>query len=48
MYTTNLDNDYSEFATSLMGAPNRLLYSKYGRQPATTTGLDISGSVSIS
>ena len=48
MYTTGLNNDYSEFATSLMGASNRLLYSKYGRQPTTTSGLDISGSVSIS
>lgn len=48
MYTTNLDNDYSEFATSLMGSPNRLLYSKYGRQPTNTSGLTISGSVSLS
>jgi len=48
MYTTNLDNDYSEFATSLMGSPNRLLYSKYGRQPTNTSGLSISGSVSLS
>jgi hypothetical protein len=27
---TGLDNDYSAFTTSLMGSPNRLLYSRYG------------------
>lgn len=43
MFTTGLDNDYATFGTSLLGAENRFLFSKYGRQP-----LSISGSVSIS
>lgn len=42
MYTTGSDTDYATFGTSLLGSPNRFLYSKYGRQP-----LNISGNVSI-
>ena len=33
MFTTGLSDDYTAFRTSLLGAPNRLLYSKYGTQP---------------
>lgn len=33
MFSTGSDTDYNLFATSLMGAPNRFLYSKYGTQP---------------
>tara|TARA_R110000803_G_scaffold52619_3_gene108258 strand:- start:4528 stop:7020 length:2493 start_codon:yes stop_codon:yes gene_type:complete len=35
MFTTGADNDYFVFGTSLMGSPNRMLYSKYGIQPLT-------------
>lgn len=37
MYTTGSDTDYTAFGTSLMGAPNKFLYSKYGIQPLTGT-----------
>jgi len=33
MFETGLDNDYSVYQSSLMGAPNRVLYSRYGTQP---------------
>lgn len=42
LFTTGLDNDYSSFSTSVLGAPNRFLYSRYGRQ-----ALIINGGVSI-
>ena len=38
MFTTGLDNDYSNFGTSLLGAPNKFLFSKYGKQPIQTFG----------
>lgn len=38
MYTTGADNDYTDFQFSLMGAPNRVAYSKYGTQPLTIRG----------
>ena len=41
LFSTGLDNDYTAFGTSLMGAPNKFLYSKYGTQPLTGTS-DIS------
>ena len=42
IFTTNLNNDYTNFANSIMGSSNRHLYSRYGRQP-----FNISGTVSI-
>ena len=39
MFSTGLDNDYAAFGTSLMGGPNRFLYSKYGRQPSRFSGV---------
>jgi subtilisin family serine protease len=42
LFSTGSDSDYSEFGTSLLGAPNKFLYSKYGRQP-----YNISGGVTI-
>jgi subtilisin family serine protease len=39
MFTTGLDNDYAVFGTSLLGAPNKFLFSKYGRQPVQTNGI---------
>lgn len=36
IYTTlNNDTDYRSFTTSILGSPNRMLYSKYGRQAIT-------------
>jgi subtilisin family serine protease len=37
MYDTGLDNDYTN-TNNLQGAPNRFLYTKYGRQPSTARG----------
>ena len=37
MYDTGLDNDYTN-SNNLQGAPNRFLYTKYGKQPGTATG----------
>ena len=37
MYETGSSTDYTQFGTSLMGAPNRVLYSKYGLQPIRGT-----------
>ena len=37
MYDTGLDNDYTN-TNNLQGAPNRFLYTKYGRQPGTAAG----------
>jgi len=42
IFTTDLDNDYENFS-SLQGSPNRLLFSRYGKQP-----YNISGSLEIS
>ena len=38
MFSTGLDTDYATFGTSLLGAPNKLLYSKYGLQPIQAKG----------
>ena len=49
MFTTGLDTDYSTFSTSLLGSPNKILYSKYGTQPTITSGsFSISGALTIS
>ena len=31
--TANNDTDYRAFTTSILGSPNRMLFSKYGKQP---------------
>ena len=36
MFTTGSSTDYRRIQDSLMGAPNRMLYSRYGRQAFTT------------
>lgn len=33
MYDTGLNNDYDSYDNSIMGSENRLVYSRYGRQP---------------
>lgn len=38
LYSTGLDTDYNAFDESIMGSPNRILYSKYGKQPFSITG----------
>jgi hypothetical protein len=34
IYETGLDNDYAQFSTTLLGGPNKMLYSKYGTNEA--------------
>ena len=43
LFSTGSDADYAEYETSLMGSPNRMMFSKYGKQP-----LSLSGTVSLS
>lgn len=38
IYDTASDTDYTAFTTSLMGASNKMLYSRYGRQPINING----------
>ena len=38
MISTGSDVDYANFGSSLLGAPNKFLYSKYGAQPVQTVG----------
>ena len=38
MFSTGLDDDYAVFGTSLLGAPSRLLFSRYGKQPVQVQG----------
>ena len=46
MYDTGLDNDYTN-SNNLQGAPNRFLYTKYGKQPSTASGSIILNSVPL-
>jgi len=41
MFTTGNDNDYEEINTSLWGADNRMLYSRYGKQPLVVRNTSI-------
>lgn len=38
VYTTGQDSDYNSYQNSLMGTPNRMLYSKYNQQPLSFAG----------
>lgn len=38
LYDSGSDTDYDNFNESIMGSPNRHLYSKYGKQPYSITG----------
>jgi len=38
VYTTGQDTDYDSYQNSLMGTPNRMLYSKYSQQPLSFAG----------
>ena len=42
--TTGLDTDYDDYINSLMGSPNRMLYSRYG-SPTTWA---LAGTINIS
>lgn len=47
--TANNDSDYRSFTTSIMGSPNRHLYSKYGvLNPFTITTQDVPATYNIS
>lgn len=47
--TVNNDSDYRSFTTSIMGSPNRHLYSKYGvLNPFTITTQDVPATYNIS
>ena len=41
MYTTGVNNDYGRVLDSLMGAPNRVLFNRYSKQPITTNAPDV-------
>lgn len=47
MYTSGSDTDYSNYTRSLMGAENRVLYNKYGKQPATVSNLNLTGGFTL-
>lgn len=38
LYETGSDTDYRAFTTSILGSPNRHVYSRYGKQPVVLTG----------
>jgi hypothetical protein len=38
VYNTGSDTDYENVTTSLFGSNPIMLYSRYGKQPAQTTG----------
>ena len=41
LFTTGSDTDYNRIYDSLMGAPNRMLYSRYGKHGITTNAVSI-------
>jgi len=41
MYDTASDTDYAAFTTSLLGASNKVLFDKYGRQPVEVNGANL-------
>ena len=41
MYDTASDTDYASFTTSLLGASNKVLFDKYGRQPVEVNGTNL-------
>jgi subtilisin family serine protease len=46
--TVNNDSDYRDFTTSILGSPNRHLYSRYGIQPIVlSTPISITGPLTI-
>jgi len=47
LYTTGSDTDYELIDESLIGASNRMLYSRYGKQPIVTNS-SIIGNITVS
>ena len=47
MFSTGSETDYSVFGTSLLGAPNKFLFSKYGDQPFQTLGSNTLSSTNV-
>ena len=48
LFTTGSDTDYGRIYDSLIGAPNRMLYSRYGKQAISiTNALGILGSTTV-
>ena len=47
LFTTNSDTDYERIYDSLMGAPNRMLYSRYGKQAITVNTVDLLEAISV-
>jgi len=45
--TANNDTDYRSFSTSILGSPNRMLYSQYGKQPITVSANNVIGYISV-
>ena len=45
LFTTGSDTDYERIYDSLMGAPNRMLYSRYGKQAITTNVVSLLNSI---
>ena len=41
MYDTASDTDYLNFTTSLLGASDKILFSRYGRQPVEVNGANL-------
>ena len=41
MYDTASDTDYTAFTTSLLGASDKILFSRYGRQPVEVNGANL-------
>jgi subtilisin family serine protease len=47
LFTTGSDTDYRRIHDSLMGAPNRMLYSRYGKQAITVNTIDLLEAISV-
>jgi len=47
MYDTASDTDYTQFTTSLMGASDKILFSRYARQPVETKGTTVNTSLKL-
>ena len=45
--TANNDTDYRSSSTSILGSPNRMLYSQYGKQPITVSANNVIGYISV-
>lgn len=44
VYTTGSDTDYNQYTNSLMGTPNKMLYSRYGSEPLSIGNFGLTSS----